>query len=78
MLLEPERLEPPAAVFLNERVSLLDRERLQSHRIAGEMPGEGEKLIPQHWDDKNEKEDDGQDENSEDEERRAEAVEPNR
>ena len=39
------------------------------------MPGEGEKLIPQHWDDKNEKEDDDQDENSEDEERRAETVE---
>ena len=40
------------------------------------MPGEGDELIPQHRDDKNEKKDDGQDENSEDEERRAEAVEP--
>ena len=76
LLLEPEGLEPPAAVFRNERVSLLYRERLQSHRIAGQMLSEGDKLIPQHRDDKNEKEDDGQDENSEDEKRRAEAVEP--
>ena len=65
-----------AAVFRNERVALLDGERLQPHRIAGQVLSEGDELISQHRDDKNEKEDDGQDENSENEKRRAEAIEP--
>ena len=76
LLAEPEGVQPPAAIFRNERVSLLHGERLQPHRVAWQMLSEGDELISQHRDDKNKKEDTGQDENSENEKRRAEAIEP--
>ena len=65
-----------AAVFRNERVALLYRDRLQPHRIAGQVLSEGNELTAQHRDDENKKEDDGQDENRENEKRCAEATEP--
>ena len=44
-----------AAVFRNERVALLYRDRLQPHRIAGQMLSEGNELTAQHRDDENKK-----------------------
>ena len=64
-----------AAVFRNECVALLYGDRLQPHRVAGQVLSEGNEWVRQHRDDKNEKEDDGQDENSENEKRSAEATE---
>ena len=58
LLAEPEGIEPMAAVFRNERVAFLDRDRLQPHRIARQVLGEGNELAAQHRHDKNEKEDD--------------------
>ena len=63
-----------AAVFCNECVALLYRDRLQPHRIAGQVLSEGDELAAQHRDDENKKKDDGQDENSENEKRSAEAT----
>ena len=75
-LAEPQGVQPPAAIFCDERISLFDRERLQTHRVAWQMLSEDDELIPQHRDDKNEKEDAGQDENCENEKRGGEAIEP--
>ena len=75
LLAEPEGVQPTAAIFRNERVALLHGERLQPHRVAGQVLSEGDELAAQHRDDKNKKEDDGQDENRENEKRRAEAIE---
>ena len=69
LLVEPEGLQPMAAVFRNERVALLNGKSLQPHRIAWQVLSEGDELISQHRDDKNEKKDDGYDENSENEKR---------
>ena len=75
LLAQPEGIKPMAAVFRNERVALLDRDRLQPHRIAWQVLSEGNELIAQHRDDENKKKDDGQDENGENEKRCAEATE---
>ena len=69
LLTEPEGIQPMAAVFRNERVALLYRDRLQPHRIAWQVLSEGNELTTQHRDDENKKEDDGQDENRENENR---------
>ena len=48
-----------AAVFRNELVALLKGKSLKPHRVAGQVLSEGNELVSQHRDDKNEKEDAG-------------------
>ena len=64
-----------AAVFRHEGGALFDGDRLQPHRISGQVLSEGNELVPQHREDKNEKKDARQDENGENEKRGAEAAE---
>src|SRR6202142_302393 len=75
LLAEPKGIQPMAAVFRNQRVALLYRDRLQPHCIAGQVLSEGNELTAQHRDDENKKKDDGQDENRENKKRCAEATE---
>ena len=76
LLIESHGLEPRAAILCNERIPLRHGEGLQSHRIARQVPSEGDELASQYREDENEKKNDGYDKNSKNEQRRAEPIEP--
>ena len=76
LIAETELVEPGPQVFLGQRHALVERQRLKAHGVAGKLLGEGDELVAEDRRDHDEDERKRGGERHENDQRRAEAVEP--
>ncbi len=73
---EPERVEPAASVFRDERIALFDGKGLKAHRIARQPLSECHELAGQDRRDDDQNDNEDRDEDHENEQSRAQPIEP--